>query len=77
MNKKKYKSVISVILCLFVGLMLTLSSGCSSLVKALGRECIDDGKHAKIENQSFSSHFKDAFFEDMSGIQPTIDKTKR
>jgi len=77
MNKEKYKSILTVFLCLFVCFIIVLSSGCSSFVKAIGREFMDDGKHAKIENQSFSSHFKDAFLEDLSGIQATVDKTKR
>ena len=56
---------------------IVFSSGCSAFVKAIARECIDDGKHAKIKNQSFARHFGDALLEDMAGIQPVIDKTKR
>lgn len=67
-----------VILFLFAVVFVTIvfSSGCSALVKATARECIDDGKHAKIKNQSFARHFGDAMLEELSGIQPVIDKSK-
>ena len=75
---ERIKSVRIVILFLFTAIFLTIvSSGCSALVKATARECIDDGKHAKIKNQSFAKHFEDAMLEELSGIQPVIDKSKK
>lgn len=77
MNERiKSKRIVTIFLYLVIFMTIIFSTGCSSFVKAIGRECIDDGKHAKIKNQSFSRHFKDAFFEDMAGIQPVIDKSK-
>ena len=76
MNRRiKSKSIVTVILYFIIFTMITFSSGCSALVKALAREAMDDGKHAKIKNQSFAGHFKDAMLEDLSGIQPVIDKS--
>ena len=71
------KSVLTIVLGLTISWMLIFSSGCSALTKAIAREFMDDGKHATIENKSFARHFKDAFLEEASGIQPTIDKTKK
>jgi hypothetical protein len=67
---------VTIFLYLSIFITIFFFFGCSAFVKAIGRECIDHGKHAKIKNQSFSRHFKDAFFEDMAGIQPVIDKSK-
>jgi hypothetical protein len=62
---------------LSIFMAIIFSSGCSALVQAIARECMDDGKHAKIKDQSFANHFKDALLEDLSGIHPVIDKTER
>ncbi|MBN1972030.1 MAG: hypothetical protein JW787_00205 [Sedimentisphaerales bacterium] len=78
MNKiLKSQPVVNILLYLFVLVIISLSSGCSACFKALAREMIDDGKHAKIKSQSFAEHFKDAMLEDLSGIQPVINKSKR
>ena len=77
MNKRvKYGEITSTLLPLLFCTIFVFSSGCSSLVKALAREAIDDGKHAKIKNQSFAGHFRDATLEDLAGIQPVIDKSR-
>lgn len=73
----KSKTFVTAVLYLCIFAVITFSSGCSALVKALAREAIDDGKHAKIKNQSFAQHFKDAMLEDLSGIQPVIDESKK
>ena len=77
MNKRvKSRVIVNTVLCLIFCAIIAFSSGCSPLVKALAREAMDDGKHAKIKNQSFAQHFKDAMLEDLSGIHPVIDKSK-
>lgn len=75
---KRIKSGKIVTIFLYLGIFMTVafSSGCSALVKAVAREAMDDGKHAKIKNQSFARHFEDALLEDLSGIHPVIDKSK-
>ena len=75
-KRGKRKSVMTVILYLCIFAAIAFSSGCSACVKALARELMDDGKHATIKNKSFASHFKDAVLEDLSGIQPVVDKSK-
>ena len=77
MNKQvKFGKIKSTLLSLLFCAIFVFSSGCSSLVKALAREAIDDGKHAKIKNQSFAGHFRDATLEDLAGIQPVIVKNR-
>ncbi|MBN2591575.1 MAG: hypothetical protein JXA96_17040 [Sedimentisphaerales bacterium] len=77
MNERiKSRSIATIFLYIAIFTAIVFSFGCSSFVKAIAREGMDDGKHAKIKNQSFSRHFKDAVLEDMSGIQPVIDKSK-
>ncbi len=73
----KSKTFVTSILYLCIFIIIAFSSGCSPLVKALAREAMDDGRHAKIKNQSFAEHFKDAMLEDLSGIHPVIDKSKK
>ena len=74
---KFVKSVLTIVFGLVVFGTLIFSSGCSALTKAIAREFMDHGKHATIENKSFSRHFKDAVLEEVSGIQPTVDRTKK
>ena len=77
----KSKTVVAWILSLVFLLLLILSSGCSILVKGLvqatARECMDHGDNATIEGKSFSRHFQDSVLEDLSGIQPVVDKSKK
>lgn len=69
------KPVVIVVLYMCIFGAIAFSSGCSACVKALAREMMDDGKHATIKNKSFAGHFKDAVLEDLSGIQPVVDKS--
>jgi hypothetical protein len=75
-ERGKSKSFVKVILYVCICAAFLFSSGCSACVKALARELMDDGKYATIKNKSFASHFKDAVLEDLSGIQPVVDKSK-
>lgn len=76
-ERNKSGAIVTIMLFMSIFMAIVFSSGCSACFKALARECIDDGKHAKIENQSFGGHFKDAVFEDMAGVQPVIVKNKK